>query len=49
MDRMVSGAYKSEYSDGDEISKVMEAVEVCKCFQNYYTEYMVLFMCAKCF
>ena len=27
-DRMVSGAYKTEYSDADELSKVMARVEV---------------------
>lgn len=28
-DRMVSGAYKSEYGSDDEISAVLERVEVC--------------------
>lgn len=27
-DRMVSGAYKTEYGEGDDISKVMAKVEV---------------------
>ena len=39
--RMVSGAYKTEYGDGDDISKVIKRVEVRGCFIMAWETYCV--------
>lgn len=43
-DRMVSGAYKSEYGDADEIGKVMQTVEVCLLSRLHYVFSCILIM-----
>jgi hypothetical protein len=48
--RLVSGAYKTEYGDSDEISKVMKRVEVRlqSCFSRFSNRFCSLELCFLC-